>query len=593
MMRILQSMKIKTSLMILLSMSMVAMVLLGAFGISGANTVDALEDDSYNRSIVPNKYLREITNAFATIRIIVRDYPIGVLTGDDAYIKDDIQTVLAADKTIEETLAQYEGYVTEHNIQGAERELILGLRGKYQPVKTVAMSINSLALAGEMEPLLNAILNDFDPVNNAMKTAVADLTSLNLERAASNHEQTEQGTNAALISLIACFVISSLLLAPLALTVIHSITKPVSHLVEVAQKLAQGDVDMQVDTSFNGELGDLSRSFAKMVDSVHHQAEQVERLADGDFAVDIDVRSEADRMGKSLHSLVDKLNEVFAAFQSASTNVSSGAGHVADSAQTLAQGSTEQASAVEQLSASMSAVSEKTRENTQMAEKAASLAESIKSSAEQGSVQMDRMTQAVKDINDASQSINRVIKVIDDIAFQTNILALNAAVEAARAGQHGRGFAVVAEEVRNLASKSSEAAKDTGALIVNSIEKAELGARIADETAASLAGIVSGINESNRIVVEIAHSSEAQNASISEINHGIEQVAKIVQQNSATAQESAATSEELSSQSRVLQQLLGEFELKSGEASLPAGRRARPHSLAAGAHTAGSDFGKY
>jgi methyl-accepting chemotaxis protein len=185
-------------------------------------------------------------------------------------------------------------------------------------------------------------------------------------------------------------------------------------------------------------------------------------------------------------------------------------------------------------------------------------------SAEKGSAQMDEMMVAVKEINQSSQSISKVIKVIDDIAFQTNILALNAAVEAARAGQHGKGFAVVAEEVRNLAAKSAEAAKDTSGLIASSMEKAELGAKIAEETASSLAEIVSGINESNQLVSDIALSSEAQSHGISEVNSGIDQVAAVVQMNSATAQESAASSIELSGQSDVLEDVIGRFNLKGG-----------------------------
>ncbi|MCL2003829.1 MAG: methyl-accepting chemotaxis protein, partial [Oscillospiraceae bacterium] len=267
-----------------------------------------------------------------------------------------------------------------------------------------------------------------------------------------------------------------------------------------------------------------------------------------------------------------------------------------DGSQSLAQGSTQQAAAVQELSSSISEIAVKTKENSEMANKAANLANNIKQSAEKGSHQMDEMMAAVKDINAASQSISKVIKAIDDIAFQTNILALNAAVEAARAGQHGKGFAVVAEEVRNLASKSSDAAKETGVLIQNSVEKAELGARIADETAASLTEIVSGINESSLIVGEIAKSSEEQSLGIAQINKGIDQVAQVVQQNSATAEESAAASEEMSGQANMLEDLIAQFKLKNDGQRRLGGAAKKTIAMPdkASAYTPnGGEFGKY
>ncbi len=268
-------------------------------------------------------------------------------------------------------------------------------------------------------------------------------------------------------------------------------------------------------------------------------------------------------MGIALKTMTDNLNITFSEFNSASSQVSIGSTQVADGAQALAQGATQQAASIEELSSSISEVAAKTKANAELAEESAALAGTIKGSAEKGTQQMDEMVAAVKEINDASQSIGMVIKTIDDIAFQTNILALNAAVEAARAGEHGKGFAVVADEVRNLAAKSAAAAKDTESLIANSIAKAELGGRIAAETATSLSEIVSGINESETLVTNIARSSEEQSAGIGEINTGIDQVAQVVQQNSATAEQSAAASQEMSSQSDLLREMIARFKLKN------------------------------
>jgi len=254
---------------------------------------------------------------------------------------------------------------------------------------------------------------------------------------------------------------------------------------------------------------------------------------------------------KKNEGLIEGVRQVSAAF-------ADGTKQISDGAQSLAHGSLEQAATIDKLSASINEIKTQTAQNVDVAKQAASLSYTIRDNAEKGSAQMGNMMQAVQEINDASSQIGKVIKVIDDIAFQTNILALNAAVEAARAGQHGKGFAVVAEEVRNLASKSAEAARNTGGLIENSIEKAHLGLSIATETSTSLSEIVEGINHSAQIAAQIAESSTAQTTAIEYLNEGITQVADVVRQNSASAQQSASASQEMTNQAEYLQKLIRE-----------------------------------
>ena len=262
----------------------------------------------------------------------------------------------------------------------------------------------------------------------------------------------------------------------------------------------------------------------------------------------------------------------------------------------LAQGSTEQASAIEEITASIDEIAEKTKQNAEQANSAATLVVHAIEDVKRGNVQMQDTIAAMQDINRSSENISKIIKTIEDIAFQTNILALNAAVEAARAGEAGKGFAVVAEEVRSLAAKSAEAASETSALIEDSIEKVNSGSKIVDETAKAMEEITKVVQESEIIINGIAESSNYQATAVAQIEQAITQVSQVVQTNSATSEECAAASEELSNQASRMREMLSMYHLSNESVSNPSFKSSASYASSASNEqviSLGDDFGKY
>ena len=385
---------------------------------------------------------------------------------------------------------------------------------------------------------------------------------------------------------------------------LDNVISPINEAAQALAKVAEGDLSAAITSEFAGDYAIIKNSLNGTVETlkayIAEIADVLGEMSRGNLNVGIqaEYRGDFKELKESINTIAASLNAVISDMGTAADQVAAGTRQVSDGSQEISQGASEQAGSIEELTESITQIAEQTRQNAMSATKANELAEAAQAGAALGNGQMKAMQEAMAEINESSRNISKIIKVIDDIAFQTNILALNAAVEAARAGVHGKGFAVVAEEVRNLAARSASAAKETTEMIEGSIHKTAAGTKIADDTAVSLTTIVEGVRDAAQLVGEIAEASGEQAMAIAQVNRGIEQMSQVVQTNSATAEEAAAAAEELSSQAEMLKRMVAQFTLmdanKSAAAIEPVQKAEK--QLAGDSpkiQLADNDFGKY
>ena len=529
--------------------------IVGVCGVYNLYRITAEDKDLYERFTVPLSDVIDMLESYYIERVEARN----MLLAKDPAVRDQAAAKVKSEmQRFRKSIDDYEKTVASE----AGRKNVAALKAIASEYDPYLDKLIGLAQAGQSDAAMELMRTEGVRQGKIIEAAMQEAETLKRTMAGEKAAANQTTANNAVI-LVAVLVTAAVILAvALGFIIARIVSNPINQLVAAANKLAEGDVNVNIASATRDEIGLLMAAFGKMIENIRQQAQVVERIAAGDLTVAVPVRSDRDLLGKRLSEMVETNNRVLGNINIAAEQVAAGAEQIAASGEALSQGSTEQASAIEEITSSMTQVAVQTKQNAVNADQANTLAQSAREQAVAGNGQMSEMVRAMAEINDSSVNISKIIKVIDEIAFQTNILALNAAVEAARAGQHGKGFAVVAEEVRNLAARSANAAKETTGMIESSIKKVEIGTKFASETASALHGIVEEVGKVTSLVGDIAAASNEQANAIAQINQAINQVSQVVQTNSATAEESASASEELSSQAETMKANVRRFKLK-------------------------------
>lgn len=541
----------------------VATLIVGSVGIYGIFSLKSTEAELYQRNLVTNTYLTNIQTSVACMQSAVRDAVIN--TGDDSSFTEDTATFLKYDQLYRANSKSL--LDAEKNPEWAKK--LQKAQSSYTNEFYVETK-KALQAAKDDAVTAKSSLNASHSVYNNLSKTYSDYIDYSTENAKQKINFDNQLSSVLLISVALVTLLGIIESIYLGLRLSKAISKPVKELAFAADEFAKnGNINVKIEYQSADELGQLADSLRSVFKRLNTLIKEISttliKMSENDFSLEPlrDYKGDFAPIPKAVNLILNTFNDNFNSIKASSEQVNNSSTLVSNGAQELSQGATEQASSVEELSASIAEVSERIKETSEHIENVTRYIDHASINLKQSDEQMKQMLTAMNEITISSEQIGKINKVIDDIAFQTNILALNAAVEAARAGSAGKGFAVVADEVRNLASKSAEAAKQTRQLIDSSIIKVRDGSLIADTTAKTLDSVTEQITNVDTTIKKIEHASASQASAIIQITQGIEQVSAVIQNNSATAEESAAASEELSAQAEILARQASSVKLRN------------------------------